>query len=177
MHKEKRIIWTSISISAFVVFIFAGLMTELNTKNEFFYSLFDLMWTLGQLAGFSFILVTLRYKELVTNKLILTGLISGITAIMLKLMHLPWNDYALMISAIILIVGAVSRLIKKERKETLNYLKVAWFAFFLMGMVFKLNHYPGANKTLIVSLFILWIIIINYTYIFENNKTGANNPQ
>ncbi|WP_289056020.1 hypothetical protein [Carboxylicivirga marina] len=177
MHKGKRIVWTSISVLAFAIFIFSFLMTEFNSKNEFYYSLFNLMWTSGQLAGFSVILATLKYKDFITNKIILTGLISGITAIILKFMHLPWNDYALMISALILIIGVISRLIKKQRKESLNYLKVAWFVIFLIGIVFKMNHYPGVNKILIVSLFILWAIIIIQAYRFENNKTGANKPQ
>ncbi|WP_430937320.1 hypothetical protein [Saccharicrinis sp. 156] len=170
MLKDKKVSWTTISILGFAVWIFCGLLILFNAENELVYSLFDIIGTIGQLVGLGYILTNLKYRELLTDPIFMTGFSVGIIAIIMKIMHYQWNDFALMLSVVVLISGSLIRLAKKDRKEILNFLKVGWFISFSIGGVLKLNHYPGAYKTLAVSSFILWTIIVNYTYKLENRK-------
>ena len=170
MLKEKKVIWTSVSMLVFVVWAFCGLLTFLDLETALVYSLFDSLTIIGLFIGLGFILMTFKYKEIITNRIVLTGIITGIIAIIMKIMHYSWTELVLILSVLILISGALYRLFKKKKREVLDVLKVVWFIAFAIGTILKLNHYPGAYKTLIFSSFILWLIIVNFTYIFENKK-------
>jgi len=167
MPNTKYPILTAISIAAYALFIISGAMVMLNTDVPYFNYAFKTLGTIGQLTGLAIILSTLQYKKLVRNKLIISGLALGSTAILFKLVHWQGSIVLLLLSAVFLIAAAIQRLIRKQSKTLIHYLKVIWFTLFIAGAVLKLNHYPGAYETLLTASLVLWLVIINYCYHFN----------
>jgi hypothetical protein len=167
---KKKLFWTSVSTVAFLALLLSSLFILFNQHTDLVVKTYDILLSLGQLIGLACILATIKYKELVKHRLLMAGLALLIIAVVMKLLHLQYTVITLFSGTIISIIAVLLRLLKKEKREFLSIIKSIWFIVIVLGAVFKLNHYPGANKLLMVASFLIWIIIISYAYQFENKQ-------
>lgn len=175
MFKGKRIVFTSVCIAAFITMIISGILIQIKPEIELSHRIFEFLSSKGQFIGLAFILFTLKFKPIVKDKILITGVIIGIISIVMKLLHLQWSELVLILSVAIVIFGTILRFVKIEKKTILDYLKIVWFPIFLLGIVFKIMHLSGARVLLMISSFLVWLLIINYIYIFENKKSISRN--
>lgn len=165
----QRFKWTFVSTLMLLVCVSFGIATLFGVGEGIAYKFWDFLFNIGQLVGLSWILVTLKYKEVLNHKFILLALVVGIFAFV-DFFPYPYSKCLLMVSAAVLIVGSIRRFLTKEEKEVLSFLKLTWFVILVLGIVLDLNHYPGATEMLVASSFVLWIIAISYIYQLENEK-------
>ncbi|WP_439185099.1 hypothetical protein [Carboxylicivirga taeanensis] len=170
MSKSRKLVLTPIATLALLALIIFELLLFFNQGNKMTFQTLNLLVILGHLIGLACLYSTTQLKQLLSNRLIMAGIIGMGIGMIMKIMHLPFGAYTLLIAAIYLIGASIYYFTRYSSKNTANYLKIIWLPLFLMAIIFKMNHFPGAHKILFTASVVIWLIVIHYCYSGMNKR-------
>ncbi len=158
-----------LSILILVVFTVTGIYTKL-VKNDIVIinKLFNGIYVVLNLLGFAFLLLTTNVLENHKRKLARVGDILIVTGVAILVLHLPIiAGFALIsLGLIIVLLDQILKLKTMKNHLFVEWMKLAWYLFFWVGVVFKLFHLPGSLILIFISVVVLWIAIS--VYVFKN---------
>jgi hypothetical protein len=168
MSQARKLALTSLASFAFISLIAFEFIRLFYPDNLVFLSALNSLMILGHLIGLVCINTTVKLNTLMKNRLNTIGAIAFLVGVIMIITHI--SAYLLAISTIYIITISIYQFTKYSSRPLLSYLKLIWFILFLIGIVFKLNHFPGAFRILFGASVVIWLIIINYCYHFANKR-------
>ncbi len=158
-------------LSIIILIIFSGFgiyIKTIGSNNLMIGKMFDGLYTLLQLLGIAFLLLTTSIKENHKRKIVRLGDVFIIVGAGIMILHLPtiFGYTLISVGLLAILIDQIIRL-KYIRKDLLvEKLKITWYIFFWTGVIFRGLHLPGARILLFVSVIVLWVAISGH--IFKN---------
>lgn len=103
------------------------------------------------------------FKHKPLSRLISIAIGLEVLAVIMRLLHLPFNQFFFVIT--LSIVGVIYQIhfFKKPQKKLLDYFKVLWLTFFVLALIFETNHFPLGREFSLLSVILFYLTYTVFT--------------
>jgi len=161
-----------------IVYVGLGIYYLLgNKENVVAEQLINRLYTILQLLGIGFLIITSNIKEIHKRKLVRIAdfiIVGGVGILILHLSTI--GGYTIIsIGLLLIFIDQIIRLKTLKKDLLIERLKLIWYLFFWTGAIFKELHFPGAKMLMFISVITLWIAITRHIFDYGIPKYLMNN--